>query len=439
MSASSRAEESPDREVVLEKLLELSMRLGRSSELEEVLGVIIDALRDLLASDRATVFTHDSVARELVIHVAHGLGAAGAREVRIPDSAGIAGACASTRTFINIADAYEDPRFNQEIDRKTGYRTKSILAIPLIDHDGVLVGVAQVLNTRNGRFSAADERLAEGIASNAAVALRRAQLIRDHLAKVELERELSVAREIQESSFPRSIPHHLHYDIFGRSIPATECGGDAYDLFPLKNGRFAPPEEPCDSLAMLLADATGHGVGPALSSMQTRAMLRVCLRHGAHLSQVVEDISSQLSDDLPPARFVTAWLGQLNFATGSIECFSAGQGPIFIYRRSSDAFEDVDTDAPPFGIPVPGLFSEGTRKLQLHVGDILVLITDGYYEAMDPDRTLWGSDPVQAIIRASRDLPCSAILDALDRAVLIHAKAPGTDDDRTAILVKRLG
>ena len=237
----------------------------------------------------------------------------------------------------------------------------------------------------------------------------------------------------------RVIPSHSNYDIVGRSTPATECGGDAYDLFALTAGRFAPPEAPCDSLAMLLADATGHGVGPALSSMQTRAMLRVCLRHGAPLDQVVEDISSQLADDLPQARFVTAWMGKLDFATGSVECFSAGQGPVFIYRRSTDSFEAVDTDAPPFGIPVPGLFNDGTRKIQLHVGDILVLITDGYYEAMDPERKLWGEDPVQAIIRDNRDLSCNAILDELDRAVLIYAKAPGTDDDRTAILVKRLG
>ena len=211
-----------NREQALERMLDLSMRLGRSSELNEILGVIIDALRDLLDADRATVFTHDRARSELVIHVAHGMGGEKAKEIRIPDTAGIAGACASTRTTINISDAYADARFNQEIDRTTGYRTKSILAIPLIDHEGGLVGVAQVLNTRHGQFSVADERLAAGIASNAAIALRRAQLIEDHLARVQLERELSVAREIQESSFPRALPTNANYDIVGRSTPATE-------------------------------------------------------------------------------------------------------------------------------------------------------------------------------------------------------------------------
>ena len=427
-----------NREQALERMLDLSMRLGRSSELNEILGVIIDALRDLLDADRATVFTHDRARSELVIHVAHGMGDEKAKEIRIPDTAGIAGACATARTTINISDAYADARFNQAIDRSTGYRTKSILALPLIDHEGKLVGVAQVLNSRHGQFTPADERLAAGIASNAAIALRRARLIEDHLARVQLERELSVAREIQESSFPKALPTHASYDIVGRSTPATECGGDAYDLFGVQGGKLVSHEEPCESVGMLLADATGHGVGPALSSMQTRAMLRVSFRNGASLGATVTNISDQLVADLPPSRFVTAWIGRLDFPTATVECFSAGQGPVYVYRAATDAFEDLETDAPPFGIPVPDLFIGPPRTLHLDVGDLLLLLTDGYYEAMSPMRELWGERRIQNLVRSMRGSPCEAVLAALDREVLEFTKTPGTDDDRTAILVRRL-
>ena len=149
----------------LEKLLDISKRLGESSDLPAVLGVIIDALRDLLEADRATVFTYDERKNELVIHSAHGVAGSSGGEIRFPATAGIAGACATSRAIINIPDAYVDDRFNREVDKRTGYRTKSILAIPLVDHGGDLVGVAQVLNTRKGIFDTADEQLGAGIAS----------------------------------------------------------------------------------------------------------------------------------------------------------------------------------------------------------------------------------------------------------------------------------
>ncbi|MBM4101638.1 MAG: GAF domain-containing protein, partial [Phycisphaerae bacterium] len=144
----------------LRQLLDLSKKLGETSDLASVLGAVINALRDLLHADRATVFTYDRRSEELIIHVAHGVGGSGS-EVRIPISGGIAGACATSRQIINIPDAYADPRFNRDVDRQTGYVTKSILAVPLLDDQGELVGVAQVLNAKSGTFDDDDSRLAQ--------------------------------------------------------------------------------------------------------------------------------------------------------------------------------------------------------------------------------------------------------------------------------------
>ncbi len=421
----------------LEKLLEISKRLGESSDLPAVLGAIIDALRDLLGADRATVFTYDEATSELVIHVAHGVVGSTDGEIRLPSTAGIAGACATSRQLINIPDAYADARFNREVDKRTGYKTKSILAIPLVDHAGLLVGVAQVLNASKGAFDRADEQLASGIAAQAGIALRRAHLIQDHLDKVKLQQEMSVAKEIQESAFPKQLPTHPAYDIAARSTPAEECGGDAYDIFGLRDGTISAADEPAERIFFLLADATGHGVGPALSSMQTRGMLRICARLGQSLGPIAREMNVQLSEDLPPGRFVTGWLGILDLATATMEIFSAGQGPIYVYRRTQDLFEEIESDAPPFGILVPGLACGIPRQITLEVGDMLVLITDGYYEAMSPSRALWAEQGVFEVIRRTKDLPAQQIIAELDRCSLAFAQAPATDDDRTAIIVKR--
>jgi len=135
------------------KLLAVSRRLAETGELADVLSTVIDALRDLLSAERATVFEYDAGADQLFTQVAHGIGdREGQGIIRIPSSRGIAGAAATSRQIINIPDAYTDERFNREVDLRTGYRTRSILAIPLVDHDGGLVGVAQVLNREGGPF-----------------------------------------------------------------------------------------------------------------------------------------------------------------------------------------------------------------------------------------------------------------------------------------------
>ena len=185
------------------KLLEVSRRLSRTGDLPSILGLVIDALRDLLDADRATVFEFDAKQHELFTQVAHGIGGSGDAPavIRIPMDAGIAGLAATTRKIVNISDAYAEPRFNRAVDQKTGYRTRTILAIPLMDHDGELVGVAQVLNRREGTFDAADEELAEGLAANAAVAMRRGRLIEDRIERERLEREVDLAK---------GIPHHAN-------------------------------------------------------------------------------------------------------------------------------------------------------------------------------------------------------------------------------------
>lgn len=420
----------------LRQLLDLSKKLGETSDLLSVLGAVINALRDLLHADRATVFTFDSRSDELVIHVAHGVGESGT-EVRIPAAAGIAGACATSKQVINIPDAYADPRFNRDVDRRTGYVTKSILAVPLLDDQGNLVGIAQVLNAKSGTFDDDDSLLAQGIASQAAIALRRAQLIENNIDRARLLKEMAVAKEIQESAFPKCVPEHPAFEVAARSTPAEDCGGDSFDVFGTREGTLCGKDEAADQLVMFLADATGHGVGPAISSMQARGMMRMGIRLGRDIDQIANEMNVQLSEDLPPGRFITAFIASLDLTTWNLKVFSAGQGPVYIYRRAIDTFEEIESDTPPFGIVIPG-FGEGPcRTLNMGVGDILVLITDGYFEAQSPLHECWGEGAVCALIRRLRDEPCESICDALDHGALEFARALHTDDDRTAIILRR--
>ena len=421
-----------------EKLLELSRRLAATGDLQSILSLVIDALRDLLDADRATVFEYDARTDELFTQVAHGIGDGDAPKViRIPRGAGIAGAAATSRAIVNIPDAYEDPRFNRAVDQRTGYRTRTILAIPLLDHEGGLVGVAQVLNRRTGTFDAGDERLAEGLAASAAVAMKRGRLIEDRVERERLEREMDVAREIQAATFPGELPRATGWDLAGESVPAEFCGGDAYDVIALSGGVIAPEGAEPEEYVLAIADATGHGVASALSSVQMRGMLRLGLRLGQPIVKIAEEVNAQLAEDLPDGRFVTAWIARLDCRTGAVHTVSAGQGPILLYRRATDDFLVHGADMPPMGVFALPYADADTQRFAMEPGDVLVAITDGFYEAPDAERNRFEEERVKDLVRANRDRPAAEIFRAVKEAVHAWSGHRPLEDDQTGLVIVR--
>src|SRR5262249_759656 len=155
------------------------------------LNLILDAVRQILNAERSTLFLYDAANDELHSKIAHGTG-----EIRFPATAGIAGAVAQGRQLVNIPDAYADPRFNPDVDRRTGSRTRCLLTIPLTGLEGQLVGILQVLNKSEGVFDAYDEHLAEALAAQVGVALQRARLMVHYVEKKQMESALAVARDI---------------------------------------------------------------------------------------------------------------------------------------------------------------------------------------------------------------------------------------------------
>ena len=154
-------------------LLEVSSSIVSEINLDPLLMKILAAATTLLDADRGTLFLYDAAYHELFSRVAGGIAG---DEIRFPANAGIAGECFSSGSVINIADAYNDPRFNPEVDRQTGYRTHSMLCMPIVARGGRKIGVMQILNRKGGVFGIADERRLRAFSAQAAVAIENAQL-----------------------------------------------------------------------------------------------------------------------------------------------------------------------------------------------------------------------------------------------------------------------
>ncbi len=159
----------------LHSLLDVTQTLSSVIDLDTLLFKIMDVVKINLEADRCTVFLLDKKRNELWSKVAMGV----KTEIRFPANKGIAGFVATSGEVLNIPDAYADYRFNPEIDKKTGYKTRNMLTMPMRDKQNEVIGVFQVLNRKGGPFTAGDEELLAAISSIAAAAIENAILYQE--------------------------------------------------------------------------------------------------------------------------------------------------------------------------------------------------------------------------------------------------------------------
>ena len=257
----------------LATLLGLFRELGVHSDLDTLLRRVETTALQVLDCERLTIFVNEPRANALCSRVA-----TGSHEIRTPADRGIVGATFSEHHIIKVDDAPADPRFYDAIDRQTGFRTRSLLSVPLQGIDQHTIGVLELLNKRDGSFTATDEALALTLGSLTEIALQRQTLSDLYRAKQRLEHDLQLARDIQRSLLPVTFPLVPGLDIVGWTQPVDATGGDFYDCFELPDGRiglvvagvlvgilnrtsglFADPMLRMDALPRRVADVTVGG------------------------------------------------------------------------------------------------------------------------------------------------------------------------------------
>lgn len=405
----------------LRAVLEVSRELSATTELSLLLEKVEQAALKVLECERATVFLYDAEHSELYSRMATGV-----EGIRFNADQGIAGEVVRTGELINVPDAYADPRFNRKIDKKTGFRTRNMVAFPLRGFDAGIVGVLQVLNKVRGSFDPWDHELIKTFGAQVGVAVQRQLLLEHYAEKQRIQQDLSIARDIQQGLLPRADIRVDGFDMAGWNKPADETGGDCYDYLTLPDGR----------VALTIADATGHGIGPALMMAECRALFRATTSLSCDLKEVVGRMNNLLTEDLPDDRFVTAFFGLLNPQTKTLTFLSAGHGPLIKYTRSDDRFEELGAHGPPLGImadidwPAPDSFA-------MAPGDIMVLITDGFFEWRNAGGEPFGTKRLLETIRAERDVSCAEIIRRLHQTVVRFIGDRPQDDDLTAVIIKK--
>jgi serine phosphatase RsbU (regulator of sigma subunit) len=269
-----------------------------------------------------------------------------------------------------------------------------------------------------------NRELLQTLAIEASTVLENARLLQEERAKQRIEEELSVARRIQQSLLPRSLPDTGWFRVCGSSMASHEVGGDYFDVVAM-NPNF---------WTIVIADVAGKGVSSALmASFLQGAFLNAAA--GGSIAEVLSRVNEFLAERADHGKYATVFYARLD-SKGNLEFANAGHcSPLLV--RKGGAIESLQTTSMPVGM-VPGApFTVETRSLA--PGDRLVLYTDGVTEAQNAAEDFYGKKRLRDAVSAAGDLDCAGMHDAIQESLKAFTGGAEQSDDITLVVAEYSG
>ncbi len=411
-SASWRLSAKP--EVKLSALLEITNNLGKAMSVEEILPKLLDSLfKIFVQADRGFVVMRPKPDGPLVPVAVKNRREGDEQRTRI--SRTIVEEAITSRKAILSADASSDERFNMA-QSIADFAIRSMICAPMIGGEGEPLGVIQI-DTMNqkSRFTDEDLEVLAGVASQAAMSLENAKMHEQAMAQRGLERDLELARRMQRALLPSQPPQVPGYCFFDYYQSARQVGGDYYDYVQLPDDRFA----------VIVGDVAGKGVSAALLMARLSSDVRFLLASVDDPALAVEKINTGFSNADWEDKFVTMIVAVVDPKSHRLSLVNAGHmAPLL--RRSGGVIEAVgeETAGLPLGVAADMTYVAEHRTLE--PGDFVTIFTDGFSEAMNSDRDLYGLERLMEQVSSSavsvNDLG-QHILDDVSKFVDGHAQS----------------
>ena len=404
----------------LQSIVEATKTLNSTIDLAELMNIILRLASRQTGAERGTVFLVDQQREEIWSLVGLGLDQ---QEIRMPISQGLAGWAASHGETVNIANAYEDARFVQTFDQRTGFRTKSLICHPIRNNNDEVVGVLQLLNKKSGAFNAGDQAFLEAISLHVALALENARMHRAMLQQERLERDLALARSIQASLLPESPPQLSEFEISVFHRPTQMVGGDYYDFLMLDQ----------DTMLTVVADVEGKGVASALMMSNLQAMLHTLVGHLHSLERLVEAINNLMASEGRQRKFMSMFVAMLDRRHRGLHYINAGHVPPAVIRADGRV-ESLREGGMVIGV-IPGQSYE-RGFLRMEVGDVFIACTDGITESMNRAGDEFGLERLEQCVASHRHKKPPEIVKCLLSEVDEFSRGGAHEDDTVVLIMK---
>lgn len=413
------AEDLRDYAQRLRLINEIHETLGTSISVQDLLQLILDRAFEHLRPEQGVIFLRRGDGYE---RAASRTTSGAAKE--IPLSRALVEEVCDKGMAALVMDTATDERFSAAQSIITS-GLRSLIAAPLLDDKGSLGMVVLTSKATVREFSQEDLELLVSLASIAALKIRNAALTEQAIERQKMERDLLLARRIQESMLPRELPRFEGYELLAQNIPSRGVSGDYYQVITRRE----------DECVLLVCDVSGKGIPAALLTTSLEALAAAPIEDGFATAEICSKVSTRLHRRSPPEKYATAFLAVIRRSDSTIQYTNAGHNPALLVRGDGTV-EQLATCGMPLGLIAESAYEQ--YEVRFEPGDTLVIYTDGITEAENPEEEEFGIDRLIAAARAHRQESLQSISDAINRELDAFARGITPADDRTFLLARRL-
>ena len=373
-------------ETQLQALVEISNNLGSTLSVKDILPKILDSLfKIFVQADRGFIVMRPQPNAPLVSVASKARKESDEDTMRF--SRTIVKQAMEAKRAILSADASADERFGMA-ESIADFQIRSLICAPMIGSDGESLGVVQIdTNNQRSRFTDLDLQLLAGIANQASIALDNARLHQEAMSQMALQRDMEAAKQMQRALLPHHSPEVAGYNFLAYYESAFQVGGDYYDYVALPDNRFA----------VVLGDVAGKGVPAAILMAKLSSDVRLWLALEPDPAKALGKINSIFSGYGWDDRFVTMVVAVVDPATNRLVLVNAGHMPPILRNAAGEILELGGEEA---GLPVGVIddFEFESYERVLEPGDFMTIYTDGFSEAMNSERELYGVERMIELI-----------------------------------------
>jgi phosphoserine phosphatase RsbU/P len=402
---------------ILLLLNEIARELTQILNLDELLARIAELVQKLIDYQMFSILLLDPTGQKLQhrfslrfnenIHLKH----------EISLGRGLVGTAAESKLAVLVPDVSKDPRYVQ-----SNPETRSELAVPLI-YKSKVIGVLDLEHTRRGFFTEEHKRTMTTLAAQIAIAIENARLYEEiERQERRLERDLSLARELQFRLLPQARPKLAHLDVAAKFVPARTIGGDLYDFIPYSMSR----------LSLVIGDVSGKGAPAAIYAALVSGILRSHAPIEPSPAEMLSAVNLSLAERRIEAQFVSLIYCVWDDAQRVLTMANSGlPRPLYVRGGKIEVIEAT-------GLPL-GLFDEAEYdefKFRMKPGDMFVMFSDGILDARNRAGDLFGRHRAEEIVAGCAHKSADCVVNSLFEAVVEHSAGVETFDDQTVVAIR---